>query len=148
MDEIDIRLIEELAENARRPSVEIAKRLGISDATARRRISRLIEKGTIQPTIKIKASELGYNFIAIIALEVDMGSIYEVEELLMGYENVRYVADCTGAYDVFIGAWFHSSHEMAEFFKDKLAKVPAIRKSETFVILDVKKDEIGWLQRK
>jgi len=30
--------------------------------------------------------------------------------------------------------------------KDYLAKIPGIRKSETFVILDVRKDEIGWLR--
>jgi DNA-binding Lrp family transcriptional regulator len=48
---------------------------------------------------------------------------------------------------MFIGAWFHSSHELRRFVKDHLAKMPGIKKSETFVILDVKKNEVGWLQR-
>ena len=85
--------------------------------------------------------------MAIIALQVKLGSIYEVEELLVKYSNVRYVADCTDDYDMFIGAWFSSSHEIAKFFKDELVKVKGIIKSETFVILDVKKNEDGWLQQ-
>ncbi len=49
-------------------------------------------------------------------------------------------------HDLFIGAWFHSSGELTQFVKNYLAGVPGIRKSETFVILDVKKDEVGWLR--
>ena len=58
---------------------------------------------------------------------------------------MRYVSLCTGNHDIFIGTWFHSSVELTQFVKDYLAKVPGIRKSETFVILDVRKDEVGWL---
>jgi len=71
-------------------------------------------------------------------------AIYRLYMLLC--PNVRYVSLCTGNHDIFIGAWLHSSGELTKFVKDYLANVPGIRKSETFVILDVKKDEIGWLQ--
>ncbi len=147
IDELDQRLIRELALNSRQASAELSRKLGVSDTTVRRRIERLQERKIITCTVVPDAAQLGYTVIAIIALQVDLGSIDEVAQSLVDCPNVHYVADCTGSHDMFIGAWFHSSRELRDFVKDRLAKMPGIRKSETFVMLDVKKNEVGWLQR-
>ena len=88
----------------------------------------------------------GAAVMAIIALEVELGQIDKISESLANCANVRYVSLCTGNHDLFIGTWFHSSSELTQFVKDYKAGVPGIRKSETFLILDVKKDEVGWLR--
>lgn len=147
MDKIDYSIIAEMEKDARKSNTEIADAFGVSNATVRRRINRLIEKGVIKPTVITRASELGYNLVALIALQVDLDSIHDVEQTLMNYDSVKYIADCTGSYDIFMSAWFRSSHDLASFFKDKLAMMTAIKRSETFVIMDVKKDGIGWLQQ-
>ena len=146
MDEMDHRLITELAKYARQSSAELARKLSISETTVRRRIQHLEEQGIITCTVSLDPGKLGYHIIAIIALEVDLSSIDKISESLSLCPNVRYVSLCTGNHDIFIGAWFHSSGELTKFVKDYLAQVPGIRKSETFVILDVKKDDIGWLR--
>ena len=146
MDELDHRLIAELAKDARQSSVELSRKLGVSQTTVRRRIQHLQEHGIITFAAIPDPVKLGYSIIAIIALEVDLGSIDAVSASLAICPNVRYVSLCTGNHDIFIGAWFHSSGELMQFVKDHLAKIPGIRKSETFVILDVRKDEVGWLR--
>ncbi|HUU64519.1 MAG TPA: Lrp/AsnC family transcriptional regulator [Dehalococcoidales bacterium] len=146
MDELDRRLVTELAKDARQSSAELSRKLGVSETTVRRRIEHLEEHGVIAFTAILNPAKLGYTIVAIIALEVDLGSIDKVSESLALCPNVRYVSLCTGNHDLFIGTWFHSSAELTQFVKDYLAKVPGIRKSETFVILDVRKDEIGWLR--
>jgi len=146
MDDLDRRLIAELAKNARQSSMELSRKLGVSETTIRRRIQHLQEHGVITFTVIPDPTKLGYSIIAILALEVDLGSIDKVSESLALCPNVRYVSLCTGNHDLFIGAWFHSSGELTKFVKDYLANIPGIRKSETFVILDVRKDEVGWLR--
>ena len=146
MDELDRGLITELAKDARQTSAELSRKLGVSETTIRRRIQHLEKNGTITFTAILDPVKLGYSIIAIIALEVDLASIDKISESLALCPNVRYVSLCTGNHDIFIGTWFHSSGELTQFVKDYLAKVPGIRKSETFVILDVKKDEVGWLR--
>ena len=146
MDELDHRLIAELAQEARRSSAELARKLNVSETTIRRRIQHLEESGVIAFSAILNPAKLGYTIIAIIALEVDLGRIDEISESLASCPNVRYVSLCTGNHDIFIGTWFKSSSELTQFVKDYLARVPGIRKSETFIILDVKKDEVGWLQ--
>ncbi len=146
MDELDRRLIAELAKDARQSSAELSRKLKVSETTVRRRIQHLEKEGIITFTATLNPSKLGYSIIAIIALEVELGKIDKVSESLASCPNVRYVSLCTGNHDLFIGTWFHSSSELTKFVKDYLAGVPGIRKSETFVILDVKKDEVGWLR--
>ncbi len=146
MDDLDLRLIGELAKDARQSSAELARKLNVSETTVRRRIQHLEEQGIITFTAIVNPSKLGYNIIAIIALEVELGQIDKISESLASCPNVRYVSLCTGNHDLFIGTWFHSSSELTQFVKDYLAGVPGIRKSETFLILDVKKDEVGWLR--
>ena len=146
MDELDHRLVAELAQEARRSSAELARKLNVSETTIRRRIQHLEESGVIAFSAILNPAKLGYTIIAIIALEVDLGRIDEISESLASCPNVRYVSLCTGNHDIFIGTWFKSSSELTQFVKDYLARVPGIRKSETFIILDVKKDEVGWLQ--
>jgi len=145
MDELDYRLIVELAKDARQSSAELARKLHVSETTVRRRIQHLEEQGIITFTAVLNPAKLGYSIIAIIALEVDLGSIDKICESLALYPNVRYVSLCTGNHDIFVGTWFHSSGELTQFVKDYLPGVPGIRKTETFIILDVKKDEVGWL---
>ena len=145
MDELDRRLIEELAKSARQSSAELSRKLGVSETTIRRRIQHLEKNGAITFAAILNPAKLGYTIIAMIALEVDLGNIDKISESLAACPNVRYVSLCTGNHDIFIGTWFHSSVELTQFVKDYLAKVPGIRKSETFVILDVRKDEVGWL---
>lgn len=146
MDDLDLRLISELTKDARQSSAELSRTLNVSETTIRRRIQHMEEQGIITFTAILNPAKLGYSIIAIIALEVELGKIDKVSESLANCPNVRYVSLCTGNHDLFIGTWFHSSSELTQFVKDYLAGVPGIRKSETFVILDVKKDEVGWLR--
>ncbi|HEY51367.1 MAG TPA: Lrp/AsnC family transcriptional regulator [Dehalococcoidia bacterium] len=146
MDDLDLRLISELTKDARQSSAELSRTLNVSETTIRRRIQYMEEQGIITFTAILNPAKLGYSIIAIIALEVELGKIDKVSESLANCPNVRYVSLCTGNHDLFIGTWFHSSSELTQFVKDYLAGVPGIRKSETFVILDVKKDEVGWLR--
>lgn len=146
VDDLDRRLIAELSRDARQTSAELSRKLGVSDTTVRRRILRLQRDGTIISTVIPDAAKLGYSIVALIALQVELGSIDQIAQSLVGHPNIRYVADCTGSHDMLIGAWFHSPHELSRFVKDHLAQMPGIRRSETFLILEVKKNEAGWLQ--
>ena len=146
MDELDHRIMAELTQDSRQNSAELARKLNVSETTIRRRIQRLEDDGVITFSAIVNPAKLGYNIMAILALEVDLGSIDEVSESLAICPNVRYVSLCTGNHDIFIGTSFRSSSELTRFVKDYLARIPGIRRSETFLILDVKKDEVGWLR--
>ena len=144
VNDFNSRLITELSQNARQSSAELARKLDVSETTIRRRIDRLEKDGVIKFKITTDPSKLGYTITSIVAIEVELGKIDEVSDALASHPNVRYVCLCTGNHDIFAGAWFRSSAELTDFVKNFLAKIHGLRKSETFIILDVKKDEVGW----
>jgi Lrp/AsnC family transcriptional regulator for asnA, asnC and gidA len=147
MDEVDRRLVVELTRKARQSSAELSARIGVSDTTVRRRVRQLEDRRIITFAAIPDPLQLGYNLTAIVALEVDLNKIDEVVKSLATCENVRYVSLCTGNHDVFVGAWFRSSAELKQFVKDYIGDLPGIRKTETFIVLDVIKEEVGWLRR-
>lgn len=147
MDEIDRRLMIELAKDARQNSAELSSKLDVSATTIRRRIRQLQDRRIVTFAAIPDPFQLGYSLTAIVALEVDLNKIDGVAESLATCENVRYVSLCTGNHDIFVGAWFRSSAELKQFVKDYIGNLPGIRKTETFIVLDVIKEEVGWLRR-
>jgi len=146
MDELDRQLMLELAKDARQSSAELSSKLEVSQTTIRRRIRQLQKRHIVTFTAVPDPAKLGYILAAIIALEVDLNKIDEVTKSLATFENVRYVSLCTGNHDIFVGAWFRSAQELKQFVKDYIGDLPGIRKTETFVVLDVIKEELGWLR--
>jgi len=147
VDELDRRLIMELAKDARQSSAELSSKLNVSATTVRRRIRQLQDRRVATFVAVADPIKLGYSLTAIVALEVDLNKIDEVAKSLATCENVRYVSLCTGNHDIFVGAWFRSSAELKQFVKDYIGNLPGIRKTETFIVLDVIKEEVGWLRR-
>ncbi len=147
LDDLDRKLISELARDARVSSAELSRKFGANATTIRRRIAKLKRQGVISTTIVPDASKLGYTIVAIIALQVELAYLDEVAQRLAEFPNVHYVAYCTGSYDMFVGAWFTSAHDLTAFVKDHLAKIPGLKRSETFMVVDVKRNDFGWLTR-
>ena len=147
IDDLDRRLIAELARDARQTSSKLSHKLGVSDTTIRHRIHRLQKQQIINnATIVPDAVKLGYPVIVLIALQVSLDSLDTIAQELSNHPNVHYVAECTGVHDMFIGVWLESTQHLTHFVKEFIAKLPGIRSSETFMILNVTKNDVGWLQ--
>lgn len=150
MDEVDVKLLECLKDNARLSIRELAKRVGRSPSVVYSRIKRLERTGVIRGyTALIDYRSLGYEVCALTLLQVEGEHITDVEKLLAKEPNVRAVFDITGEYDVAILTVFGSVSELDAFIK-RILKVPYIKRSVTNLVLRVVKDvpHIGWVLSK
>jgi Lrp/AsnC family transcriptional regulator, regulator for asnA, asnC and gidA len=141
MDELDHKLIKELLRNAELSNTELSTKLGVNEKTVRRRIRHLVEHGIINRVIIMDPVKLGYDVRAFIILEVDLNSLDSVISSLNGFSNIDFVSTCTGQIDILLGAWFHSSREMADFVKNHLSKISGIRRTQTIIVLDTKQNK-------
>ena len=147
IDDLDRRLIGELAEDAWQTSSKLSGKLGVSDTTIRHRINRLQKQKIINnTTIVTDATKLGYSVNVLIVLQVDLDSIEAVGRELSNHPNVYYVAECTGYYDMFFEVLLESTQQLPQFVREYVAKLPGIRNSDTFMVLKVHKNDTGWLQ--
>ena len=145
IDELDRSIVLLLQDNGRASNTELARKLGVSESTVRRRVGQLIRSGVIQVTAIPNQASLGFKTEAFIGLEVQMGSVDSVAEQLSRIASVHYVGACTGRFDLFIWVSFPSQEELGDFLRSQLSAIAGVRRSETFVILGVEKRTYGWL---
>ena len=143
MDELDTKIIALLQEDGRASNAGIARKVGVSEGTVRRRLRRLIQDEYIRVVALLDPGRMGYASEALIGVQVDPDKVDQVSEDLAQLEEVNWVAITTGAYDIFAWATLHSSESLGIFLRTKVGTIPGVRRTETFVNLSMKKRGYG-----
>lgn len=99
LDSTDRRLIAELRKDGRAPMSKLAGRLGISRATAEKRIARMIDDGTILG-FTVRAREEASSVRAIMMIEVAGKTTTAVITSLKGVPEVHAVHTTNGGWDL------------------------------------------------
>ena len=103
MDELDAKIFAMLKEDGRASNAGIARRVGVSEGTVRRRLKRLVDDDFIQVVAMLNPGKAGFGAEALIGVQVDPEKVDEVSRAVSSLEEVSGVAITTGAYDIF--AW-------------------------------------------
>jgi len=139
VDELDREIIAILQSNGRASNARIARRIGVSEGTVRRRLKKLIAEGVIDIVAVVDAERLGYDTEALVGVQVDPDKVMEVAASLGELPESNWVAITTGTYDVFMWVTLQSADQLGAFLRDKLGIVSGVRRTETFVRLSLPK---------
>ena len=139
MDELDSKIIAMLQEDGRASNAGIARRVGVSEGTVRRRLKRLIEEEYIRVLALLDPGKMGFASEALIGVQVDPDMIDRVSADLSQLKEINWVSITTGSYDIFAWATLNSSEALGIFLRTKVGIIPGVRRTETFVNLMVKK---------
>ncbi len=143
MDELDRRIIGLLQLDGRASNAKIAREVGVSEGTVRRRLRRLIQDDVVKVIAVPNLEKLGYATTALIGLQTGPGKSDDVAEAIASLEEAHYVAITTGAYDVFIWAGLESAESLGTFLRTKIGIIEGVQRTETFVNLAIKKRTYG-----
>ncbi len=143
MDDLDAKIIAILQEDGRASNAGIARRVGVSEGTVRRRLKRLVDDNFIQVVAMLNPGKMGFGAEALIGVQVDPEKVDEVSRAVSSLEEVSWVAVTTGSYDIFAWATLESSESLGLFLRTKLGTIRGVRRTETFVSLSVKKRGYG-----
>ncbi len=132
----DIKLIKLLMENSRRPYVELAKILGVTEAAVRKRIKRLEERGVIRRyTVEVDPKKLGYEAVGIIGFDTAPEHYLRIMEDLKKCEEVVKLYSTSGDHMLIAECWFKSSSELSDFVK-KLEKTEGVKRVCPAIVLE------------
>ena len=140
VDDLDNQIVEILKKDGRASNAHIARALGVSEGTVRRRLRMLIEGGVIHVNVSLDAVKMGLTTEAIIGLEVDPDKMDPVCASLADIDEIGYVTLTTGAVDVFAWGRFSSTESLGLFLRSKVGKIPGVRRTETYMCISVRKD--------
>ncbi|MGF1499557.1 MAG: Lrp/AsnC family transcriptional regulator [Elainellaceae cyanobacterium] len=143
LDTVDQEIVNLLRSDGRMAFTEIAKRLGIPEATARYRVQRLLQSGVIRIQAWPNPEKLGKPHILVVWLVVESSQIETVAEVLADMSEVRFVAITAGRYNIFADVYYGTHNELLHFFS-KLHQIPGILNYESQIVLKLLKAEYKY----
>ncbi|MFC2058236.1 Lrp/AsnC family transcriptional regulator [Chloroflexota bacterium] len=144
LDEINIKIVNELRQEGRMPNTEIAKRLNLSESTVRKRIHRMIKQELIRPIVLVNHATLGYKVEAAIAIQTEPNKVKDVAKSIAQLPEVRFVCISAGEYNIAAQARFKTNEEFSEFLTDKIGQLDGITRIQTSLILNIVKYAYEW----
>ena len=143
MDELDHKIIALLQMDGRASNAKIAREVGVSEGTVRRRLRRLTKDDVVHIVAVPNLEKLGYATTALVGLQTGPGMSDTVTESLASLPESHYVAVTTGSYDVFVWAGLESAESLGNFLRTKVGVIEGVQRTETFVNLSLKKRTAG-----
>jgi DNA-binding Lrp family transcriptional regulator len=140
LDDLDYKMVALLRSDARRPVASLAAELGVSRATVRSRIDRLIESGLIRGfTIAVHDHATRNLVRAVMMVEVEGKAADKVVKRLHGYPEVRKLHSTNGHWDLVAELVAGSLGEF-DALLNRIRSIDGIKSTETSILLFSPKD--------
>lgn len=135
LDEIDRKILNELAVDAEKPYSQIAKSLDVSNTLIHQRIARMKQLGVIEQTeIKLNEKMLGFGssaFTGIILKEVS-----NTARVMESLAKIPEVVECyfvSGAYNLFVKIIAKNNDHLMHVLYEKIDSIKGIVRTETLI---------------
>jgi Lrp/AsnC family transcriptional regulator for asnA, asnC and gidA len=144
LDQVDCRMIELLQKDGRISNTDLAKEIGISEATVRTRLNRLINEEYIQIVAVSNPIKLGFKIVGNIRIHVE---IKKMENIIRELKNLRplwFIVQTTGGTGIDTEFVVKSLDELNELIFEKINKIDGIVRTETTLFLKYLKRHYDW----
>jgi Lrp/AsnC family transcriptional regulator, regulator for asnA, asnC and gidA len=142
LDYVNLQILDILAKDSSTPFVNIAKQIGISDATVHLRVRRLIDEGIIRRfTLSLNNDRLGYDHLVFAGINIRSGFADQVTEELSNLEEVLEIHEMHNRFDLFLKIRAKDLNHMRDIIENKIRKLPHILETELMTVLKTNKEE-------
>ncbi len=143
-DDLDTQIVKILQRDGSITNLAIAEELNLSEATVRRRRTRLEQEGFIRRVgIVADPLKLGYSVVAIIGVQIPVSRILSVESEIKKLPEVHFLGLSTGKYAMMLEVWLRSNEDLVKFTTEKLSSIDETMKVDVFQFVRISK-YYGW----
>ena len=140
LNDIDLKILKALLEDARFSSRQIAKNVGVSVGTVLSRTKKMEDDGLIKGySVILDHEKIGYELTVVTEITVAKGRLVETETEIAKIPNVCSVYDVTGSTDAVIIAKFKTREDLGTFTK-RLLSLAYVERTNTHVVLTTVKE--------
>ena len=138
IDKTDLRILEILLQDAKKPYTDVAKKVFVSQGTVHVRMNKMQEAGIVEKTtLKINYAKLGFDITAFIGIYLEKSALYDQVlaklKLIPEVTNIHYT---TGNYSMFVKIHCRDTNHLKEVLHDKMQQVEGIERTETMISLE------------
>jgi len=134
LDNTDRRLIGLLQKDGRISNTDLARRLGISEATVRLRLKKLIDGDVIQIVGVCNPFKIGFGITGDLYIHVDMRKTAPVIDELAKFKELWYIVMTTGQATINAEFVVGSLEELNDLVYNRLSVIDGIARIETSII--------------
>lgn len=143
LDDTSKAIVAQLQDDGRRSYAEIGKVVGLSEAAVRQRVQKLMDAGVMQIVAVTDPMQLGFYRQAMIGIRVT-GDIRVVTDRLAQLPSVDYLVLTAGSFDILLEVICESDAQLIELLNTEIRQLPGVISTETFVYLELKKQQYDW----
>jgi len=138
IDNVDLKILEILMQDAKKPYTEVAKKAFVSGGTVHVRMSKMEEAGIVEKTtLKVNYAKLGYDITAFIGIFLQKSALYEqVMTALKEIPEVVSIHYTTGNYSMFVKIHCKDTNHLKTVLHDKIQQIEGIERTETMISLE------------
>jgi Lrp/AsnC family transcriptional regulator for asnA, asnC and gidA len=138
IDNTDLKILEILTQDAKKPYTEVAKRVYVSQGTIHVRMNKMEEAGIVErTTLRLNYSKLGFDITAFIGIYLEKSALYEkVLEKLKEIREITNIHYTTGNYSMFVKIHCRDTNHLKEVLHEKMQQVEGIERTETMISLE------------
>lgn len=138
IDGIDKEILRNLMDDARKPILQIANKIGISGAAIHQRLRKLEDAGVIASSkLMVNNKVLGYNTMAFIGIYLDKAS--SNSEAVKELKKIPEVLEChytTGNWSILIKMICRDNEHLMQLLNKKIQPIDGVSRTETFISLE------------
>lgn len=127
LDEVDLQLMQLLGDDGRRSYAELAQSVGVSESMVRRRVSTLVDDGTLTFATLIDPRILGFEIETMLLLRVNPGELERIAKTLTARREVRYLSATSGFSDLVGEVILRSPDELYDFTTEVLGALKGVQ---------------------
>jgi Lrp/AsnC family transcriptional regulator, leucine-responsive regulatory protein len=143
IDPFDRKILQALVENARASNVEIAQKVGLSEAPCSRRIRRMeADEVILGYHARLDPDAMGIGFVAFVTLVLDYVTATTAERFYQEIRAIPEIMACyivSGGYDALLHVAAKDSRAYSEIVFDRLRRIPGVKDvRSSFVMRTIK----------
>ncbi|MGC3959446.1 MAG: Lrp/AsnC family transcriptional regulator [Verrucomicrobiota bacterium] len=137
-DTLDLRIIDQLRADGRKPAKYIATELGVAEATVTSRIRTLGENRVMRVLAQRNMGRLNERIVCFIEVAVRGRSIDEVAEDLARIDALSGVNINVGSPELILYAFVENNLQVVSLLQNAIGQVPGVDRIEVHIALDIR----------
>jgi len=138
IDGIDKEILRDLMDDARKPILQIANKIGISGAAIHQRLRKLEEANVISSSkLIVNSKVLGYSTMAFVGIYLDKAA--RNPEAVRELKKIPEVLKChytTGNWSILIKIICKDNEHLKHILNTKIQGIEGVSRTETFISVD------------
>jgi len=137
LDKTDINILNQLVNNSRVSTTQIAKSTSISNVATQQRITKLEKANIIKGyTAKLDYHQLGYKTVAYLGIYLEKAKNYKtVIKKLNQVDLISEAHFTTGTYSIFAKIYAKDNLHLMKVLSEHVQSIDGIARTETFISL-------------